>query len=199
MIEGISPDGIGLSALNVGISPGDVGLLLLVFRARFIAHVRVHVNDEEIHKAVVVVVEKFDSHGAPRSYWEILVRFLNKLLATLVFIVVAVSLHVEEEDVGPAVAIKVAEGGVTAPAVWAQPYFRSHVPEPVVAQIPVKDGIFVAVRMQVPFEGVGYPDVLSVRSLLVGGILADIADQKVEQAVVVIVKKKCSRRVGDKS
>jgi hypothetical protein len=42
-----------------------------------------------------------------------------------------------------------------------------------VAQIPVEDGIFVAVWMQVPFEGVRYPDVLAVRSLLVGGILAD--------------------------
>ena len=75
--------------------------------------------------------------------------------------------------------LRSAEGSVTTPAVWAQSDFRGHVFEPVVAQILVEDGIFKTIRVKMSVKGVGYPDVLAVRSLLVVGVLADIAHQKV--------------------
>ena len=48
-------------------------------------------------------------------------------------------------------------------------------------------------------EGVGYPDILAVRPLFVGGVLADIADQKIEQAVVVVVEKKAPEEWATRS
>ena len=54
-------------------------LLLFVRRADVRPHVRVHVGDEQVHTAVVVVVEKLHPHGAPRRFWEIPFGLLGEL------------------------------------------------------------------------------------------------------------------------
>ena len=62
-----------------------------------LAHVRVHVGDDEIHASIVVEIKKLNSHGAPRSLWKILFSFVNELLAAFVFKIVVVALHIQNE------------------------------------------------------------------------------------------------------
>ena len=46
-------------------------------------------------------------------------------------------------------------------------------------------------------EGIGQSHVLTLRPFLVTGVLAHVADQQVEQAIVVIVEENSSGRMAD--
>ena len=105
----------------------------------------------------------------------------------------AVPLHVQEKNVGPAVSIHIGEGRVAAPAVRVQSYLGGDVLEVVVPHVLVKHGILIALCVQVPVESVRYTNIFAVRPLIIGGVLAHIAHQEVNQAVVVIVEKERTR------
>ena len=114
-------------------------LLLLASGANVLAHVRVHVGDEEIGPAVVVVVEELDPHRAPGRPREVLRGLVDERLAAGVLEIVVVPLHVEDVEIGPAVAVQVGDAGVAAPARRPQPDVRGDVLEPVVAHVLVED------------------------------------------------------------
>ena len=99
-----------------------------------------------------------------------------------------VALHVQHEEIGPAVAVQIGDARVAAPAGRPQPDVGGHVLEAVVSQVPVEDGILEAVGMQVAHERVRQADVRAVGSFLIVGVAADVADQQIDQAVVVVVE-----------
>ena len=111
-------------------------------------HVGMHVRDEEIHSAVVIVVEEFDAHAAPRRSGEIIVRFFDERLAALILVIVAGALHVQEVDAGKAIALYIGESGITAPAVRIEADFRRDVFEFIVAQIFVEHWMFEALGIE---------------------------------------------------
>src|ERR1700721_475399 len=59
----------------------------------------------------------------------------STLSSTLVLVVMAVPLHLQEKNVGPAVSIQIGEGRVAAPAVRVQPYVGGDVFEVVVPHV----------------------------------------------------------------
>src|ERR1700722_6281437 len=54
----------------------------------------------------------------------------------------------------------------------------------------VEHGMLKAIGMQMPFEGVGDSNVFALRPFFVVGVFADIADEEIEQAVIVVIEKK---------
>src|SRR5208282_5466168 len=105
-------------------------------------------------------------------------------------------MHVDEENAGPAVAIEVGEAGLAAPAMRIQSHFGGNVLEVVVPHVLIKDGMFVAVGVQVSIEGVGDSDVLTIWSFFVVSVLSDVTDQQVDEAVVIVVEEKRAGRVS---
>ena len=112
----------------------------------------------------------------------------TNVVPALVLEVVPVSLHVQHEKIGPAVAVQIGHARIAAPAGRPQSDVSGHVLEAIVSGVPVEDGILEAVRMRVAQKRVRQADVRAVRPFLVGGVLADIADQKIDQAVAVEVE-----------
>src|ERR1700730_14419529 len=106
-----------------------------------------HVRDDEVHASVVVEIEKLYSHGSPRSFRKELFGLVDEVLATCVFQVVVVSLHVQKEEAGESFAVQIGKGGVAAPSGRVQADFRGYVFEAVVAQISVKNRVFKALGM----------------------------------------------------
>ena len=105
----------------------------------------------------------------------------------------AVPLHVQEKNVGPAVSIHIGEGRVAAPAVRVQSYLGGDVLEVVVPHVLVKHGILIALCVQVPVESVRYTNIFAVRPLIIGGVLAHIAHQEIDLTVAIIVEEERTR------
>ena len=61
----------------------------------------------------------------------------------------------------------------------------------------VQNARFGALGVGVAVEGIGPADVVAARSLLVGGVDADVADEEVEQAVAVVVEEDRTGGVPD--
>ena len=87
--------------------PLHVRLHFLALGADHLAHVRVHVGDEDVEPAVVVEVEHLDPHRAPRRPREHLAALLDEALAADVLVVLIVALHVQDVEIGPAVVVDV--------------------------------------------------------------------------------------------
>ena len=83
------------------------------------------------------------------------------------------------------------------PSGRVQAGLRGHVFEAVVAEIPVENRVFIALRMEVPGEGIGQSDILPLRALLVPAVLAHVAHQKTELAIVVVVEENGTGRMAD--
>ena len=95
---------------------------------------------------------------------------------------------------GPTVAVQIGEAGIAAPAVGMQAHFRGHIFEMVMTHVLVEDGMFVALGMQVAGEAIWqatYSPSGPFSSLV---YLPDVADQKIEQAVIVVVEEQRLRR-----
>ena len=71
-------------------------------RALRLAHVGVHVRDEEVKALVIVEIEDLDAHGAPGGLGKHLAAAIDEAFALVVFVVGVMALHVEDIEIKPA-------------------------------------------------------------------------------------------------
>jgi hypothetical protein len=79
--------------------------------------------------------------------------------------------------------------------MWMQAHLRRHVLEMVVAHVFVEHRILITLGIKMARERVEDADVLAVRPFFIGGVFADIADQQVEQSIIVVIKKEGAGRM----
>jgi hypothetical protein len=108
-----------------------------------------------------------------------------------------VPLHVQDVEVGKAVAVEIGEGRIPAPAGIREADGIGDIHEPVVACVAVEAALLRACRFQVTREGVLVPQEVPARPLLVDRVLADVDEKEVEQSVVVVVEEDGARGVAD--
>ncbi len=190
-VEGVAEHAVGFlgelldQALDVFVAGRDLA-----------AHVRMHVGDVEVGVAVAVRIEELDAHGAPGGAREIVGGFFDEAFAALVLEVVVVALHAEGVDVGPAVAVQVVEAGVAGPARIVEAGRLGDVREFVAAEVVVEQARLGALGEGVAGEGVGEADVVAAAAALLGGVFADVRDEEVELAVLVVVEEEGARAVA---
>src|SRR6202000_1093924 len=100
---------------------------LLRLRPNFLEHVGMHVGDEEIRPAIVVVIKENDSHGSKRRLGKVLRGLFDEFLAARIFVVVRTPHHVQKKQIRPSVAVQIGNRRVTAPADGVQPNFRRNI------------------------------------------------------------------------
>jgi hypothetical protein len=138
-------------------------------------------------ECVVVVVEELDAHRAERRFRKVLPRLVDEPLAAIVLVVVLLAGHVHHQQVRTAVAVQIGERRLAAPADRLQSDLCGDVGERVVSRVAIEHRLLVAIGMEMSLERVGQTGELAVRSLAVAGVLADVADEEIEQAVAVVV------------
>lgn len=94
MIEGITKDEFVRWSAQRRWGRRSCDLFLLVIRTYVRHHVGVHVRDEEIHPAIVVVGKELYAHCSPRRLGKVLLRPFDKSLAPNIFEVVVRALHI---------------------------------------------------------------------------------------------------------
>ena len=114
--------------------------------ADHVAHVGVHVGDEDVQAAVVVEVEDLDAHRAPRRPREDLAALLDEARAADVLVVLIVAQHVQHVQIGPAVVVHVDHARVARPREILQAGALRHVHEAVAALVVIEDAPFGALR-----------------------------------------------------
>src|SRR6202041_4209794 len=137
---------------------------------------------------VIVKIQELEPHAAEWSFGKGLFRLLYEFLTVYVLVVVRVPHHIQEKQIGPAVAIQVGEARVSAPAPGMQANFRSNILETIVAHVLVQDGVFETVGMHMSVKRVAQAHVLAVSPLFVAGVPAYVAHQEIKQSVVVVVE-----------
>src|SRR5580658_4425014 len=155
-----------------------------------------HVSDEQVHAAIVVVVEKLNPHCSPRSAREILGRLVHENLPCFVLVIRITPLHVKKINAGPARAIQIAEARIAAPAVRMQSHFRCDVLKMVVSKILVQDGMLETLGMEMAKKAVFKGNILAIGALSIVGVHADIADEKIEESIVIVIEEERSRGMG---
>src|SRR5215471_11762420 len=130
-----------------------------------------HVGYKKILAAIIVEVKQYESHTPEWIFREHFFGPLDESFATGVLKVMRVAHHVQKKYVGEAVFVQVSESRISAPAIGMQPNLRSYILKPIVPHVFVKNGILVAVRIHVSKKRIGEPYILTVRSLLIGGVL----------------------------
>ncbi len=192
----VAPDA-GAAVAAERFRPRHRGLHVLVLVADDRAHVRVHVGDEDVEAPVAVHVEYLDAHRAPRRAREHLAALAHEPLALLVLVVLVVALHVEHVQIEPAVFVDVDGRGIARPRQIDDAHGVCHVGEAVLAVVAIQDAALGAIGAQVAFERVDEAEVIRVLAgLEVRGVLADVGDEQVEQAVAVVVEEHGARRVA---
>src|ERR1039458_5850981 len=83
-----------------------------------------HIGDKQIQAAIVIVIEELNPHGAPGGSRKIGLSLLDKTLPALVLVVMIRAHHIQKVDVGPAVAIEIRNGGISAPSMRREPHRR---------------------------------------------------------------------------
>ena len=106
----------------------------------------------------------------------------------IVLVVVVVALHVENVEIGEAIAVDVRERRVTAPAAVDEPHLLRDVPEPTVAEVAVQDAGLGALGEEMAAEGVFVADVVAAPTALLRGVAADVGQEEVERTVPVVVE-----------
>ncbi len=81
----------------------------------------------------------------------------------------------------------------------AQADFGGDVFEMVVTEIFVQDGILEALGEEMAVKTVLQADILAVGTSFVGGVLADVADEEIEKAVIVVVEEESAGGMGDEA
>src|SRR5882724_3857211 len=147
-----------------------------------------HVRDKEIHAAVIIEVEKLQPHASPRCLGKIVLRFLDKLLTAHVLKVVPRTLHIQEVDARPTIALQVSKASVATPATRIESHFGGDILELIVAQILVENRVLKAFGMEVARKRVFQADISSFWPFFVGRINADIADEQIDQTIVIVIK-----------
>src|SRR5580704_5419554 len=151
-------------------------------------HVRMHVCDQEIHSAIVVEVEKLQAHASPGRLGKIVLCFFDKLFAAQVLEIVSRTLHVQEVHARPTITFQIGEACVATPAARIESHICGDILELIVAQIFVENRVLEAFGMEVAGKRVLQADVSSFWSFFVAGINADIADEQIDQTIVIVVK-----------
>jgi len=175
VVEGVTENEVVLLSLKIGLVPGNLRFEFFIFWAGLGTHVGMHVGDKQIRAAIVVKIKELDSHRAPRGLGEVLVGFFYKFFTSQVFVVMAASLHVQKENARPAFAVQVSKTRLSTPSVRFETYFCRYILKVVVPHILVKDGVFVAVRIEMAREGVWDSRVLAIRPLFIACVFADVA------------------------
>ena len=103
------------------------------------------------------------------------------------------ALHVERVEIGEAVAVQIGDARIAAPAGAAEAALRGDVLEAVAAEVPVEDRGLGAVGVQVPEKASDRPTNAPSGPCVVVGVLADVAEIQIEQAVVVVVEEHRAR------
>src|SRR5580704_441391 len=160
-------------------------------------HVRMHVCDQEIHSAIVVEVEKLQAHASPGRLGKIVLCFFDKLFAAQVLEIVSRTLHVQQGLARPTITVQIGEACVATPAARIESHFRGDILELIVAQIFVENRVLEPFGMEVAGKRVLQADVSSFWSFFVGGIDADIADEQIDQTIVIIIKEESSGRMSN--
>jgi len=96
------------------------------------------------------------------------------------------SLHVQEKHIRPAVPVYIGKGCIAAPAVRPETDFSRDIFEFVVTQILVENRVFESFWIEMTEKRVFEPDVFSM-SLFIPGVHAHVADQQVNQTVVIVI------------
>ena len=156
-----------------------------------------HVRHEQVGPAVVVVVEKLDSHRTPGGAWEHLRRPVHEPLAVLVLEIVIAALHVQRIEIREAVAVHVRHARITAPTGVAEAHGRGHILEAQTAKILVQDRGLRSIRMEVAGKPVRHTDKCAAGAPLVGRIVADIADVEIHETVAIEVEEHNPGRMAD--
>src|SRR4030095_16010452 len=153
-----------------------------------LGHVRVHVRDEQIRPSVLVEIEEFDTHRAPRSLWEHAGGFIDKPLSLLVLVIVVVALHIQHVQVWKAVLIQVGTGRVATPTPIVQSHLSRYILEFLPSEILVENFALRPVGVQMAPEGVRNSDEVSAGALLVRSVAAHIRNKQVQQAIPVEIE-----------
>ena len=119
-----------------------------------VAHVGVHVGDEDVQAAVVVEVEHLDAHRAPRRPREHLTALPDEALAAGVLVVLVVALHVQHVQIEPAVVVDVDRARVARPGEVDEARPLRDVDEAVAALVAIQNASLGPRRLQVAGEGV---------------------------------------------
>ena len=144
-----------------------------------------------------------DPHRAPGCPGEDFPALVDEAFAFLVLVVLVVPLHVEHVQVRPAVPVDVAGRGVSGPAHVPQTGLPGDVPEQIAALVAVEDALLEALGHQVAGERVAVSvvervvdAVIGCLAQLVGGVLAHVGEEQVQQAIVVVVEEHRTRRMA---
>ena len=86
-----------------------------MFEGVFVPHVCVHVCHQNIHVTIIVLVKDADAHGTPGSCRKQVTTFADESLATLIFVVFVVALHVNDVKIRPAILVEIRSVGITTP------------------------------------------------------------------------------------
>src|SRR5947209_4722800 len=98
------------------------------------------------------------------------------------------ALHIEEVNSRPAVAFQIGETRVAAPAAGIQSHLGGYILKLVVAQIFVQNRMLKTIRVKVAGERISQTDVGAFRAFFIFGVNADIANQQIYQAIVIVIK-----------
>src|ERR1035441_3889025 len=152
-----------------------------------------HIGDKQIQAAIVIVIEELNPHGAPGGSRKIGLSLLDKTLPALVLVVMIRAHHIQKVDVGPAIAIDIRNGGISAPTMRSEPHRRGHVLQFVVAQIAIEDRVLESLWIHMAGKRVRQSCKLALSALLLRRVLPHVAYQKIEPAIVVVVEKRAFR------
>src|ERR1017187_48794 len=112
MIKGIAKDEILFlppQEVYWNLVIGRFPLLLRANRRLIDPHVGMHISDNKIHQAVIVEIEEFDSHCSPGGFGKVLFGLIDEPLSSFILIIGGMSLHVQNEEVRPAIFVKIDE------------------------------------------------------------------------------------------
>ena len=195
MVQGVAEDELLRRSHQVVLFLMLPVLHFLALRPDALVHIRVHIGDEKILPPIVVVVEELNAHGTPGGLREVRC-FFRKAQARAALKIVIRPHHIEEVEIGKAIAVEVGESCISTPSLRFQANQPGDVSKPAVAEVPVEHRSFEALGVHVPGEGIGQAEVLTLRPFCIGRVTADVANQKVEQPVVVVIDEDASRGVG---
>src|ERR1022692_619804 len=142
-----------------------------------------HIGDKQIQAAIVIVIEELNPHGAPGGSRKIGLSLLDKTLPALVLVVMIRAHHIQKVDVGPAIAIDIRDGGISAPSMRRESHRHGHVLESIVPQVVIEHGMFETLRVHMTEKCVRQANELALCALLLRCILSDVAYQKVQQTI----------------
>ena len=162
-----------------------------------------HIGDIDIHEPIVVPVEYLDPHGAPGSLGEHFPAHPDEAFAFLILVVPVIPLHIEYVQVRPAVPIDVAGSRISSPAHVLQASLFRDVGEAIAALVAIEDALLEALRLKVAGKRVTEAVVELVIDTVIGcftqffrGVLADVGEEQIQQAIPVVVKEHGAGRMA---